>query len=72
MNDGSCFGLMLCLLFARKSRRELCSVIGLRFELDFFFFFVMVLGDVTEKKNYNLQFNYSFKFIEEKKKRKKG
>lgn len=70
--DGSCVGLMLCLLFGRKSGRELCSVVGLRFELDFFFFLLWCWGDVTENKNYNLQFNYSFKFIGTKKNKPEG
>lgn len=42
------------LLFGRTSRREQRSVIALCFELDCF---VMALGNLTEKKNYNLEFN---------------
>lgn len=56
--DGSCVGLMLCLLFGRKSGRELCSVVGLRFELDFFF--VMVLGGCHRKEE--LQFTIQLQF----------
>lgn len=46
--DGSCVGLMLCLLFGRKSGRELCSVVGLRFELDFFFCYGV--GGMSQKR----------------------